>query len=164
MCPLLRKLKTGLDTPQRYLPLALFMAVPAVVQEFYVIDAETLLMGCFFMFLGCAVDLGGDAFTQMADDKVGGSVPLLLTNAWSLSIKVHHSCTWLNVLGYLISIDNCCCSKYLEHVARWLGVNMERWLFVFGTFCLLLLKYFRHDERFSEHFCVSVALITIYEN
>lgn len=64
------KIKAGLDTPQRYLPLALFLTVPAVVQEFYVIDAETLLMGCFFMFLGCAIDMGGEAFSKMADDKV----------------------------------------------------------------------------------------------
>ncbi|CAM9344883.1 unnamed protein product [Sphacelaria rigidula] len=61
--------KTGLNTPQRYVPLAVFAAVPMFTQEFYVVDAETLLMGCFFMFLGCVVDVSHETVSKALSEK-----------------------------------------------------------------------------------------------
>lgn len=63
-------LQTGLNTPQRYVPLAVFAAVPMFTQEFYVVDAETLLMGCFFMFLGCVVDVSHETVSKALSEKV----------------------------------------------------------------------------------------------
>ncbi|CAM9951571.1 unnamed protein product [Scytosiphon promiscuus] len=48
-----------LDGVKRVVPFALFLAVPTLCREWYVITEETMLMGCFFLFLGAAMDFGG---------------------------------------------------------------------------------------------------------
>lgn len=59
-----------LDGAKRLLPFALFLSVPALCREWYVITEETMLMGCFFLFLGAAMDFGGAGIGKFFDDKV----------------------------------------------------------------------------------------------
>eukprot|EP00904_Undaria_pinnatifida_P009408 jgi/Undpi1/5598/HiC_scaffold_2.g00874.m1 len=58
-----------LDGAKRLLPFALFLSVPALCREWYVITEETMLMGCFFLFLGAAMDFGGAGIGKYFDDQ-----------------------------------------------------------------------------------------------
>ncbi|CAN0356933.1 unnamed protein product [Ascophyllum nodosum] len=58
-----------LDGAKRLLPFALFLSVPALCREWYVITEETMLMGCFFLFLGAAMDFGGEGIGKYFDDQ-----------------------------------------------------------------------------------------------
>lgn len=59
-----------LDGAKRLLPFALFLSVPVLCREWYVITEETMLMGCFFLFLGAAMDFGGAGIGKYFDDQV----------------------------------------------------------------------------------------------
>lgn len=59
-----------LDDPKRLVPLALFASVPVLSRELYIVNEETLLMGCFFLFLGACMDFGGASIAQYFDDRV----------------------------------------------------------------------------------------------
>lgn len=59
-----------MDDPKRYLPLALFLSVPVISREWYIVNEETMLMGCFFLFLGAVIDFGGASIAQYLDDQV----------------------------------------------------------------------------------------------
>ena len=52
------------------MPFALLFSVPLLAREWYVLTEETMLMGCFFLFVGAAMDFGGAAVGQYFDDQV----------------------------------------------------------------------------------------------
>lgn len=52
------------------LPLGIFLMVPALCQEWYVVTEETLLMGSFFVFLGATMDFYGAGIGKYLDDGV----------------------------------------------------------------------------------------------
>ncbi|CAM9442488.1 unnamed protein product [Ectocarpus sp. 13 AM-2016] len=58
-----------LDSAKRLVPFALFLTVPALCREWYVMTEETMLMGCFFLFLGAAMDFGGEGVGKYFDDQ-----------------------------------------------------------------------------------------------
>ncbi|CAN0446023.1 unnamed protein product, partial [Scytosiphon promiscuus] len=58
-----------LDGVKRVVPFALFLAVPTLCREWYVITEETMLMGCFFLFLGAAMDFGGAGIGKYFDEQ-----------------------------------------------------------------------------------------------
>eukprot|EP00752_Nemacystus_decipiens_P011267 g10013.t1 len=58
-----------LDGAKRLVPFALFLSVPMLAREWYVLTEETMLMGCFFLFLGAAMDFGGAGVGKYFDDQ-----------------------------------------------------------------------------------------------
>lgn len=64
-------LQGKLDGAKRLVPFAIFLSVPMLAREWYVLTEETMLMGCFFLFLGAAMDFGGAGIGKYFDDQVG---------------------------------------------------------------------------------------------
>jgi hypothetical protein len=64
--------KLGLDDWRRALPLGIFLAIPAVVHEWFIIDEEAMLAGVFILFFGTihakfGADIGA-YFDKQTDD------------------------------------------------------------------------------------------------
>jgi len=58
-----------LSNPYQSIPFAIAMAIPAIANEVYIMDAETQIFVCFGLFIGTAYSLGGDAIGAALDEK-----------------------------------------------------------------------------------------------